>query len=220
MDFNACRSLTAAFFDQAARRRDAPFLWHKQDGRYRSQSWAEIARQVKDLSRGLRGIGLQPGDRVVLVAESRPEWLVADLAIIAAGGITVPAYTTAMTSDHRHVLTDSGAVGAIVSTQALADRLLPAVLDAPACRWVVAMEELRRAQAGAAPVHRWDALQEAGRNLPDDVEAVVARAQRSDTVCIIYTSGTGGVPRGGKSRQTAAPGDFREVPWISTLAAR
>jgi long-chain acyl-CoA synthetase len=196
MDFNACRSLTAAFFDQAARRRDAPFLWHKQDGRYRSQSWAEIARQVKDLSRGLRGIGLQPGDRVVLVAESRPEWLVADLAIIAAGGITVPAYTTAMTSDHRHVLTDSGAVGAIVSTQALADRLLPAVLDAPACRWVVAMEELRRAQAGAAPVHRWDALQEAGRNLPDDVEAVVARAQRSDTACIIYTSGTGGVPRG------------------------
>jgi len=196
MDFNACRSLTAAFFEQAARRRDAPFLWRKQDGRYRPQSWAEIARQVKDLSRGLRGIGLQPGDRVVLVAESRPEWLVADLAIVAAGGITVPAYTTALTSDHRHVLTDSGAVGTIVSNQALADRLLPAVLDAPACRWVVAMEDLRRPQAGAAPVHRWDALLEAGRNLPDDVEEVVARAQRSDTVCIIYTSGTGGVPRG------------------------
>ncbi|MGF1628838.1 MAG: AMP-dependent synthetase/ligase [Kiloniellaceae bacterium] len=196
MDFNACRSLTAAFFDQAAQRREAPFVWHKQDGRYRSQSWAEIARQVKDLSRGLRGLGLQPGDRVVLVAESRPEWLVADLAIIAAGGITVPAYTTALTSDHRHVLTDCGAVGAIVSTQALADRLLPAVLDAPACRWVIAMDELRRARVGATPVHRWETLLEAGRNLPDDVEEVAARAQRSDTACIIYTSGTGGVPRG------------------------
>src|SRR3546814_3952810 len=58
---------------------------------------------------------------------------------MAAGGITVPAYTTALTSDHRHVLTDCGAVGAIVSTQALADRLLPAVLDAPACKWVIEM---------------------------------------------------------------------------------
>lgn len=196
MDFDACRSLTAAFFEQVSRRGDAPFLWHKQDGRYRPQSWTAVARQVKDLSRGLRSIGLQPGDRVVLVAENRPEWLVADLAIMAAGAITVPAYTTALTSDHRHVLTDSGAVGAIVSTQALADRLLPAVIDAPACKWVIAMEDPRRPQAGAAPVHHWDAVLEAGRALPDDVEEVAARAQRRDTACIIYTSGTGGVPRG------------------------
>jgi long-chain acyl-CoA synthetase len=196
MDFDGCRSLTAAFFDQAARLRDAPFVWHKQDGRYRPQSWTGIAEQVKALSRALRGLGLQPGDRVVLVAENRPEWLVADLAIIAAGAITVPAYTTALTSDHRHVLTDSGAVGAIVSTQALADRLLPAVLDAPACKWVAAIEDLRRSQAGAAPIHRWDELLEQGRELPDDVEEVAARAERGDTACIIYTSGTGGVPRG------------------------
>ena len=196
MDFDACRSLTAAFFDQAAARGKAPFVWHKEAGRYRAQSWSEIAGQVKALSRALRDLGLQPGDRVVLVSENRPEWLVADLAIIAAGAITVPAYTTALTSDHRHVLTDSGAVGAIVSTQALAERLLPAVLDAPARRWVVTLEEPRRAQAGSVPLHRWEALLEAGRALPDDVEEVAARAQRGDTACIIYTSGTGGVPRG------------------------
>ena len=196
MDFEACRSLTAAFFDQAAARDTAPFVWHKEAGRYRAQSWNEIAEQVRALSRGLRDLGLQPGDRVVLVSENRPEWLVADLAIIAAGAITVPAYTTALTSDHRHVLTDSGAVGAIVSTQALADRLLPAVLDAPACRWVVTLEEPRRAQAGSVPLHRWEDRLAAGRTLPDDVEEVAARAQRGDTACIIYTSGTGGVPRG------------------------
>jgi len=196
MDFDACRSLSAAFFDQAAAGGKAPFVWHKEAGRYRAQSWSEIAEQVKALSRGLRDLGLQPGDRVVLVSENRPEWLIADLAIIAAGAITVPAYTTALTSDHRHVLTDSGAVGAIVSTQALADRLLPAVLDAPACRWVVTLEELRRAQAGSVPLHRWQDRLDAGRALPDDVEEVAARAQRSDTACIIYTSGTGGVPRG------------------------
>ncbi len=196
MDFDACRSLTQVFFDQAAKRRDAAFVWHKQDGRYRARTWGEIAAQVKVLSRALRELGLEPGDRVVLVAENRPEWLIADLAIMAAGAITVPAYTTALTSDHRHVLTDCGAVGVIVSTQSLADRLLPAVLDAPTCRWVVAMEDLRRPSAGAVPVHGWDALLEQGRGLPDDVEEVAARAERRDTACIIYTSGTGGAPRG------------------------
>ena len=196
MDFDACRSLTTVFFDQAAKRRDAAFVWHKQEDSYRAQTWGEIVEQVKALSRALRNLGLEPGDRVVLVAENRPEWLVADLAIMAAGAITVPAYTTALTSDHRHVLTDSGAVGVIVSTQALADRVLPAVLDAAACRWVAAMEDLRRPSAGAVPVHAWDSLLEEGRNLPDDVEAVAARAARGDTACIIYTSGTGGAPRG------------------------
>lgn len=196
MDFEACRTLTSAFFDQAAKWGDAPFVWHKEEGRYRSQSWAEIAGQVRELSRGLRGLGIEPGDRVVLVAENRPEWLVADLAIMAAGAITVPAYTTYLASDHRHVLTDSGAVGAIVSTRALAEHLLPAVLDAPACKWVISIEEPRRPQAGSVPLHHWDDLMAQGRELPDDVEEVAGRAQRGDTACIIYTSGTGGVPRG------------------------
>ena len=204
MDFNACRSLTAAFFDQAARRGDAPFLWYKapadKDAAYTALSWAEVARRVKAMSAALRERQLQPGDRVVLVAENRPEWLIADLAIMAAGGITTPAYTTALTSDHRHVLTDSGAVGAIVSTKALAERLLPALLDAPACRWAVTMEETHKQQAGSVPLHLWDDMLQAGQarldEQGDDVEEVAARAQRGDTACIIYTSGTGGVPRG------------------------
>src|SRR3546814_17292097 len=91
MDFDACRWLTAAFFEQVSRRRDAPFLWHKQDGRYRSQSWGEIARQVGEISSGLRNLGLQPGDRVVLVADNRPAWRVYDLAITPAGALPVPA---------------------------------------------------------------------------------------------------------------------------------
>ncbi len=196
MDFTAWPSLTAVFFEQAAARHDRNFLWSKTDGVYRPQTWGAIAEQVKDLTRGLRDLGLQPGDRVVLVAENRPEWLVADLAIMAAGAISVPAYTTNLPSDHLHILTNSGAVGAIVSTRVLAQKLLPAVLDAPECRWVVSMEELHLGQTGPKAIHDWQEVMTRGKALPDDVIEYTADIKRSDTACIIYTSGTGGVPRG------------------------
>ena len=70
---------------------------------------------------------MAPGDRVLLVAENRPEWAIADLAIMAAGGVTVPAYTTNTTENHTYLLNHSGAAAAVVSTDRLAARLLPAV---------------------------------------------------------------------------------------------
>ena len=196
MDFTALPSLTAAFFDQAAARRDRNFLWSKKEGVYQPQTWGAVAEQIKDLSRGLRDLGLQRGDRVVLVAENRPEWLIADLAIMAAGAISVPAYTTNLPSDHLHILTNSGAVGAIFSNRSLAKKLMPAVLDAPECQWVVAMDDLQQRQAGPKEIHDWQAVMARGRALPDDVVDYAAQAKRGDTACIIYTSGTGGVPRG------------------------
>jgi long-chain acyl-CoA synthetase len=196
MDYKALTSLTALFFDQADALGDGPFLWAKHEGTYRPLSWRETAQAVKDLSRGLRGLGLQKGDRVVLVSENRPEWLIADLAIMAAGGITVPAYTTNTEHDHNHILTNSGAVGAIVSTRALGKRLLPAALDAPDCKWVVAIENQDIGQKGPVDVRLWADTLERGRALPDDVADMVAEAKRDDVACFIYTSGTGGTPKG------------------------
>ncbi len=112
-------NLAAMFFAQARRRGDRPFLWAKRDGAYRSLGWRDAAAQVSDLARGLRALGLQRGDRVGLVSENRPEWVIADLAIISAGGVTVPAYTTHTVEDHRYLLANSGARAVIVSTSAL-----------------------------------------------------------------------------------------------------
>ena len=63
-----------------------------------------MAEQVSALSRGLRTLNVEPGDRVVIVAENRPEWAIADLAIMAAGAISVPAYVTNTPDDHFHIL--------------------------------------------------------------------------------------------------------------------
>ena len=131
----------------------------------------------------------------MLVSENRPEWLISDLAIMAAGCVTVPAYTTNTERDHQHILDDSGARAVIVSTQKLAKTLLPAAIRSNSCAHVVGIEPLPSGQTGNVEFHVWAALIAAERA---DVEACAAAAlfDRDDLACIIYTSGTGGAPRG------------------------
>src|SRR5689334_2328844 len=94
MDYRGCPSLVRMFFDQAARLGDKPFMWTKQDGAWRPRTWRDMAAETRRLARGLVALGVQPGDRVGLAAETRPEWVIADLAIMATGAITVPAFTS------------------------------------------------------------------------------------------------------------------------------
>src|SRR5437762_46563 len=148
MDYANCRSLPAMFFEMAEQRAARPFLSAKHNGKYQAVSWADAAESVSRLARGLAALGIAPGDRVALVSENRPEWVVADLAIMAAGAVTVPAYVTNTVEDHRHILGNSGARAVIVSTAALAARVIPAAQQVPSVGTVIAMEN-----AGEAPAN-------------------------------------------------------------------
>jgi long-chain acyl-CoA synthetase len=142
-------------------------------------------------------MGLKRGDRVMLVSENRPEWCIADLGIMAAGCITVPTYTTNGERDHQHIIEDSGASAIIVSTQKLAAAVMPAALRATKAQHIVGIEPLRVGQTTGVKAHDWSDL--VGK-IDVDVAACAARAEadfkREDLACIIYTSGTGGAPRG------------------------
>jgi len=189
-------NLVSLFLTRAEEKGDGPFLWAKREGEWRSISWNEAARQVAALSASLQRIGLQPGDRVALVSENRPEWLIADLGIMAAGCVTVPTYTTNTTRDHAHVLGNSGARAVIVSNQKLAKNLVPAVLTSSECHHIIGIEDIR---AGQVPdwvnVHHWDELTAGHADVPALRERE-KKVGRGDLACIIYTSGTGGAPRG------------------------
>ena len=102
-------------------------------GRYQAISWAAAARDVRRLALGLRSLGIDRGERVGLVSENRPEWVIADLAIMSAGAITVPAYVTHTVEDHRHVFANSGARAVIVSKPPLSARVLAAANQVSTC---------------------------------------------------------------------------------------
>lgn len=187
-------NLAAMVFSAANWRADRPMLWAKRGGAYQPWSGRRVAADAAALAHALAGLGVADGDRVMLVSENRPEWLIADTAIMAAGGVTVPAYTTNTPAEHRHILDDCTPRVAIVSTRALAERLMPAALDCRNPPTVIAIED-----AAAAPgsgIRSWSDTLAAGRRSGDQPPAGVADIGADRLACIIYTSGTGGVPKG------------------------
>jgi len=189
-------NLVTMFFYQAQRQGDKPFVWQKIDGTYQPTTWTQAAHQVTTLARALKSYGIEKGDRVALVAENRSEWGIADIAIMAAGAITVPAYTTNTVSDHRHILNNSQAKAAIVSTQKLADTLLHATHQADRVEFVISIDDIDLKQELSHPVYSWQDSIRKGETLPDDISAEAQHITRDDPACIIYTSGTGGTPKG------------------------
>ena len=196
-DIDSARNLVALFLTRADARGERPFLGAKQGGSWQTISWAETARRVCLVAENLRRLGLTDGDRVMLVSENRPEWCIADLAIMAAGGITVPAYTTNTERDHVHILENSGARMVIVGNEKLSAPLLPAMLRTGVAEYIIPIDSIRQFQGGNLTCHKWDGLLEgdaaAARTA---VDARIAGIDRRDTACLIYTSGTGGAPRG------------------------
>ena len=187
-------NLVTMFFTRAAQQGDAPFLWSKQDGAWTAISWREAAETVARLAAALTAIGLARGDRVMLVSENRPEWCLSDLAIMAAGCVTVPTYTTNTERDHAHIIENSGAKAVIVSNAKLARALMPAILRSIQPQILIGIDAVRLGQV-PIDVYDWRTLIE---RHPATAEDAAARADfaRGDTACIIYTSGTGGAPRG------------------------
>jgi len=180
-------SLPAMMLGLARSWPDRPMLRFWRAGAWRSLSWAEYALQVADIAAGLRARGVCPGDRVLISAENRPEFLIADTAVMAIGAVSVPAFTTNTVADHAHLLRDSGARCAIVSTAKLA----AAVAEAAGIGGLDLLVSMEDSPAATS----WGALAATRGDLPM-LAAEVDQIPSGRLACLIYTSGTGGPPKG------------------------
>jgi long-chain acyl-CoA synthetase len=185
-------SLPGMMLGLARRWPERPMLRFWRDGAWRRMSWAEYAMAVASVAAGLRQRGVSPGDRVLIVSENRPEFIIADTAIMAIGAVSVPTYTTNTVADHAHILRDSGARAAIVSSPKLAHAVAEAAglggLDL-----LVTLDPPKGEEAG--DVIAWAAL----AATPPDLAMLVAEVEHippGRLACLIYTSGTGGAPKG------------------------
>ena len=153
-----------------------------------SMSWGEFARQTASVARRLRAAGVSAGDRVMIVSENRPEYPIMETALMAIRAVPVPTYTTYTTADFAHVLRDSGARVAVVSTPELAQRVVPAgPLDL--------LIGLDRFNVGGVVTAHFERLADDDASY-DDIAAEAALIPATALACLIYTSGTGGAPRG------------------------
>ncbi len=191
-------SLPAMFFNTSAQKVDRPFLWQRKDGSWQSISWRKTAELTRKIASALLEMGVKEGDRIMLVAESRPEWPMADLAIMTAGCITVPAFITNTTQDHLHILRHSGARIAIISNQSIAQKFMPAALESPALEAIIFIDPVQFEQQLPLSQFLWSDLLEKPDN-SKNIDLIAQRIdvlKRTDLACFIYTSGTGGTPKG------------------------
>ncbi|CCH33627.1 AMP-dependent synthetase/ligase [Actinosynnema sp. NPDC047251] len=147
---------------------DAEALRHRVDGRWRSTTWREVGDLVRGQALGFRRLGVRDGARVALMAQTSVEWVLADLAVLAAGGVTTTIYPSSTREEAAHVLRDSGAVLVVAD---------PDFVGSVGDVRVVTTDNLPFADEG-------------------DYDAMVDALAPEDLATLIYTSGTTGVPKG------------------------
>ena len=177
-------NLATMMFDLAAKWPRKPLLRAWRDDIWHTTSWSEFGAMAASCARHLRAAGVAPGDRVMICAENRPDYPIAEVALMAIRAVPVPTYTTNTIDDHAHILRDSGARAAIVSSGALAERVRKAGEKAGGLDLLLEMGSPRWTEMLADPAPM------------DDIAAEAAHIPPTAMACVIYTSGTGGAPRG------------------------
>ena len=167
----------------------------KRLGLWEKISWADYAARVNALAREMIHLGLRPGERVAVLCENRPEWLIADIAIQTAGAATVGVYTTSSPEQLAYHVNHSDAVGLVLEDAEQLEKWLAVRDRCEHVEWVIVVEP-----EDVDGILAWDEVLAAGAARyaadPAPVDERLAAIDPHDTALFIYTSGTTGNPKG------------------------
>ncbi len=187
------QKLTAKFESEAR-----PVLLQKIEGKYVGITYSELRRRAELFAFGLASLGLKRGERVSITSENRPEWVVADQAVSALGGVTVPLYPTMTAKQNEYIFNDAGVRIAIVSNQFQLNKVLRVRENVPTLEKIILMVE--KPGPLEPDVILFASVMENGEKFahdnPDYVNASRAMVRPHDLLTLIYTSGTTGNPKG------------------------
>ena len=177
---------------------DRPILMHKVDKQYRSISYAEIRRKVELFALGLASIGAKREDNVAIISENRPEWVVADMGIVALGAVDVPIYPTLTPPQIAYILNDAAVKVVIVSNSLQLGKISKIKSDVKSLQHIVLMNE--KSESGAEKTISFSNVLSQGEDFekshPTFFRDSIFQVRPEDLLTIIYTSGTTGNPKG------------------------
>ncbi len=187
------RLLTAKFSQETR-----PVLMYKTEGEYRGISYTELKDQVERFAQGLASMGLRRGDRIAIISENRPEWVICDMAIVSLGAIDVPIYPTMTAKQIEFILNDSGSRFVIVSNQFQYAKVQKIIGDVPSLEKIIRLRD-DGGPAASYTVSFAEVLTQGGQFSsvePDYLSSAAQGVHPEDLLTIIYTSGTTGNPKG------------------------
>ena len=191
MDFRKYNNLTELFLEQCEKQPKNNIFLNSLKNKKLSFSWNEVKSIVLRFSNEISKI-IQPGDRCLLVSENRPEWMISDLSIMLAGGITVPAYTTYVTRDYEYIISDCSPSVVIVSNDEQFNKISEICKKNSCIKKIFSFEKLSGI-VSKSYLNIENLINDT--NLFKEIK-LQKHANRTDPACIIYTSGTQGNPKG------------------------
>lgn len=187
------------FFQQVERKKDGVALRHKEYGVWKRVSWREYGEQVEQVAAGLIALGVEQGDRIAILGDNRPEWLICHLAAMSAGGVTTGVYPTSAPEQIAYVVGHSEAKVLFVENEEQVDKILQ-ILDQLSVAQVIVWDPKGLWGFSHPRIIFYDAFLERSREKlrqePDCVKDRIRALQADDMAMIIYTSGTTGRPKG------------------------
>jgi long-chain acyl-CoA synthetase len=185
-------TLAQAFDHQARKFGARTLLKQKRDTVWRDFSWSEISDAAGKLRAGLIRMGIKPGDRVAILSDNSPQWVIVDQAVLGLGAVTTPLYTTSGAEEHRHVLGDSGARIVAANSDDMVKKVIDLGGSLPGLEGIIALHPGAQEQAASNGAPRVMTLASAS----GDSAAPVSEGKREDLATLIYTSGTTGASKG------------------------
>jgi long-chain acyl-CoA synthetase len=194
------RTIPSLIRDHAERDPRRVCMREKRYGIWQDITWADYWANVQLVAHALAALGIEPGDRVAIHSENRPEWLFGDVGTVAVRGITVGLYPTNPSAEVRYLLQDSGAKVLIAEDQEQVDKALDVEADCPDLEWIVYLEPRGVRDYDHPKLLGWDDFLDRGRANqeadPGLLDRIAQQAEEGDVVTLVYTSGTTGPPKG------------------------